>query len=97
MFTTDLANMFPSDLANMFTSLSANMFTTDLANMFSSNLANIFTSELEKCEKIIWSTCSLVKLTGKNVGLVPGIRHVILYLFKIKNRKLEQDVKYIRS
>ena len=26
---------------------------------------------------MIWPTCSLVKLTGENIGLVPGIRHLI--------------------
>ena len=83
MFTSDLAEMFTSDLANMFTSASANMFTIDLANMFTSHLVNIFTSdwanmftsdltnmftsELEKCKKMIWPTCSLVKLTGEYV------------------------------
>ena len=69
--------MFNSPSANMFTSDLANMFTSDLANMFTSDLANMFTSELEKCKKLIWLTCSLVKLTGDYVGLVPGIRHLI--------------------
>ena len=94
MFTSDLANMFTSDLANMFTIDLASMFTSDLANMFASDLANMitsdwptcstsdlanmFTSELEKCKKMIWPRCSLVKLTGEYVGLVPGIRHLIL-------------------
>ena len=77
MFTSDLTNIFTGDLANMFNSLSANMFTNDLANMFTSDLANMFTSELKKSKKMIWPTCSLVKLTGEYVGLVPGIRHLI--------------------
>ena len=75
MFTSDLAKMFTSALANMFTSDLANMFTSALANMFNGDLANMFTSELEKCKKIFWPTCSLVKLTGEYVGLLPGIRH----------------------
>ena len=76
MLTSASVNMFTSNLANMFISDSANMFTNDLANMF--------TSELEKCKKkIIWPTCSLVKLTGEYVGLVPGIRHLIRFLFFI--------------
>ena len=85
MFTSDLAkiftsastNMFNSPSVNMFTSDLANMFTSDLANMFTSDLANMFTSKLEKCKKLIWPTCSLVKVTGDYVGLVPGIRHLI--------------------
>ena len=85
MFTSDLADMFTGASANMFTSASANMFTSDLANkftsdlgnMFTSDLANMFTSELEKCKKMIWPTCSLVKLSGEYVGLVPEIRHLI--------------------
>ena len=40
-------------------------------------LGKMFTSELEKCKKMICPTCSLVKLTGEYVGLVPGIRHLI--------------------
>ena len=72
MFTTASANMFTSDLANMFTSSSANMFTSYLANMFTSDWA---TGELEKFKKMIWPTCSPVKLTGEYV--VPGIQHLI--------------------
>ena len=60
----------------MFTSLSANMFTSDLANTF--------TSELEKCKKMIWPICSLVKLPGEYVVLVPGIRHLNWTVFKVK-------------
>ena len=47
------------------------------ANIFTSDLANMFTSELEKGKKMIWPTCSLGKLTGEYIGLVPGIRHLI--------------------
>ena len=82
MFTRATANMFTSNLANMFTSASANMFSSDLANMFTSDLANMFTSELEKCKKMFWPTCSLVKLTGGYVGLVPGIRHLTRNCYK---------------
>ena len=85
MFTSALPSMFTSDLANMFTSASANMFTSDLANMFTSpsvnmftsDLANMCTSEFEKCKKMFWPSCFLVKLTGEYVGLVPGIRLLI--------------------
>ena len=57
------------------------MFTSASASMFSSDVANMFTSELEKCKQMIWPTCSLVKLTGEYVGLVPGIRHLIQKMF----------------
>ena len=73
MFTSASTNMFTSAPANMFISPSANMFTSDLANIFTSDLADMFTSELEKCKKMFWPTCSLVKLIGEYVGLVPGI------------------------
>ena len=76
--------MFTSDLANIFTSASAIIFISDLANMFTSDLANMFTSELEKCRKMFWPTCSLVKLTGEYVGLVPGIQHLIQKINSIK-------------
>ena len=76
-FTSGLSNMFTSDLTNMFTSASANMFISDLVNMFHRDLANEFTSDLEKCKKMIRPTCFQVKLTDENVGLAPGIRHMI--------------------
>ena len=60
-------------LANMFTSASANIFTSVLVNIFTSNLANIFICQLEKCKTMIWQPCSLVKLIGEYVGLLPGI------------------------
>ena len=83
MFTSASDNMFTSDLANMFTSVSANMFTSDLANMFTSASANVFTSELEKCKKVFCPTCSLAKLTGEYVRLVPVIRQVILSYYPL--------------
>ena len=90
MFTCDLENMFTSDLDNMFTSDLTNMFTSDLAKMFTSDLANMFTCHWPtlKMEENVWPTCSLVKLAGEYVGLVPGIQHLIqgiqglyIYLF----------------
>ena len=83
VFTSDLANMLTSDLANMFTRDLTNIVNSDLANI-TSDLTNMFTSELEKCKKMIWPTCSVVKLTGEYVGLVSGIRHLLqlhLYIF----------------
>ena len=70
---TQTTCVFISDSGNIFISASTNMFTSDLANMF--------TSELKKSEKMIWPTCSLVKLTGEYVGLAPGIRHLIRFSF----------------
>ena len=61
----------------MFTSDLANMFTSDWAKMFTGDLAIMFISDLEKCKKMIWPTCPLVKLTGEYIGLVPRIRHLI--------------------
>ena len=84
MFTSDSPNKFNSDFVNMFRSASANRVTSDLANMFTSDLANMCTSELEKCKKIFWPTCSLVKLTGEYVGLVPGIQYLIQKINSIK-------------
>ena len=94
MFTGNSSNKFNSDFANMFTSASVNMFTTASANMFTSDLANMFasdwaTGELEKFKKMIWPTCSPVKLTGEYV--VPGIQHLIqsisqFFSFNIKRR-----------
>ena len=81
VFISDSGNIFISASTNMFTIDLANMFTSDLANMFTSDLANMFTSELKKSKKMIWSTCSLVKLTGEYVGLAPGIRHLIRFFF----------------
>ena len=84
VFTSDLANMLTSDLANMFTRDLANIVNNDFANIFTRDLTNMFTSELEKCKKMIWPTCSVVKLTGEYVGLVSGIRHLLqlhLYIF----------------
>ena len=69
---------------SILTSASTNMFTSDFPNMFTSDLANMFTSELEKCKKMIWSICSLVKLAGEYVVLVPGIRHLSWTVFKVK-------------
>ena len=94
--------MFTSDLANIFTSASAIIFTSDLANMFTSDLANMFTSELEKCRKMVWSTCFLVKLTVEYVGLVPGIRHLIPFEswadhFVILNIRNWKELKLLRS
>ena len=60
------------------------MFTSDSANIFTSDLANIFTSETEKWKIMIWWISFLVKLTGEYVGLVPEIRHLILYNDQIK-------------
>ena len=82
-WTSDLANMFTSASDNMFTSDLANMFTSDLANMFTSASANVFTSELEKCKKVFCPTCSLAKLTGEYVRLVPVIRQVILSYYPL--------------
>ena len=78
-FTSASANMFTSDLASMFTIDLTNMFTSELANMFISDLAKIFTmftSELEK-KKMIWPTCSLVKLTGEYIDW-PGTSNTTL-------------------
>ena len=37
----------------------------------------MFTSKLEKLKSMIWPTSILVKQTGENVDLVPGIQHLI--------------------
>ena len=86
MFTSDLAKMFTSDLPNMFTSSSANMFTSYLANMFTSDWA---TGELEKFKKMIWPTCSPVKLTGEYV--VPGIQHLIQSISQFFHSTKKED------
>ena len=84
MFANDLANMSTNDLAIMFTCDMENMFTSDLDNMFTCHWPTL------KMEENVWPTCSLVKLAGEYVGLVPGIQHLIqgiqglyIYLFYI--------------
>ena len=63
----------------MFTSDLANMFTSDLAKMFASDWANMFTSELET-KKTDLANIFPSEVDCEYVGLVLGIRHLVLTL-----------------